>query len=479
MAVVYLAQDPLVKRQVAIKVLPRQLTIDPQFRSRFLREAEVIASLEHPAIVPVYDYGDADDQPYIVMRYMPGGSLQDRMLQGQLPLPDIARLFQRLAAALDVAHQRGIVHRDLKPGNILFDQWGEAYLSDFGIVKLAEGTSRFTGTGIIGTPAYMSPEQARGKGGVDGRSDVYSLAVILFELLTNQLPYDADTPMGLAVAHIIQPVPEILKTNPNLPKQSDTILKMAMAKDPDHRYQTASALAGAVSELAGVPYTPPPTPKPIVPVGKAPLPNKPPTPRPISDDEPGETLRPGDLVAGRDIPLPTSKQPARVPAAQHQEKKSIRSIFALTGAAGFLVFILGAVICVGGAFAVSRMLTTPTLTATATSTQTATPTETNTPTTEPSATATATATLTFTPTETETPSATPTRTRIPFTATPTLTPTPVCTPPEFYEPILDRCWLPENQNNGDGGNDNGGDGGSQPPTAKPTIPKGPGDLSDG
>ncbi|HLB48918.1 MAG TPA: serine/threonine-protein kinase, partial [Anaerolineales bacterium] len=163
MAVVYLARDPFMKRQVAVKVLPRQFTFDPQFRARFRREAEAIATLEHPAIVPVYDYGEHDDQPYIVMRYMPGGSLADRMAKPRLPLDEVAALFTRLAAALDIAHERGIVHRDLKPGNILFDQWGEAYLSDFGIVKMTEASAAYTGSGIIGTPAYMSPEQASAK----------------------------------------------------------------------------------------------------------------------------------------------------------------------------------------------------------------------------------------------------------------------------------------------------------------------------
>ena len=157
MAVVLLARDPAMKRQVAVKVLPRQFTFDPQFRARFQREAEVIAALEHPAIVPIYDFGEYDDQPYIVMRYMPGGSLADRLKRGALPLAEAARIFTRLASALDEAHARGIIHRDLKPGNILFDQRGDPYISDFGIAKLAETSTTFTGSAIIGTPAYMSP----------------------------------------------------------------------------------------------------------------------------------------------------------------------------------------------------------------------------------------------------------------------------------------------------------------------------------
>src|SRR5512134_2602267 len=121
MANVYLARDPYMKRQVAVKVLPRQFTFDPQFRTRFQREAEVIATLEHPSIVPVYDFGEEDNQPYIVMRYMSGGSLGDLLGKGALPIPDMTQLFERIASAVDYAHTRGVIHRDIKPGNILFD----------------------------------------------------------------------------------------------------------------------------------------------------------------------------------------------------------------------------------------------------------------------------------------------------------------------------------------------------------------------
>src|SRR5574341_1292427 len=249
MAVVYLAHDPAVKRQVAIKVLPHQFTFDAQFRDRFHREAQAVAGLEHPAITPIYDYGELDEQPFIVMRYMTGGSLADRMAQGPVPLREISRIFNRLAGALDAAHQRGMVHRDIKPSNILFDQWEEAYLSDFGIVKLAESSATFTGSLVLGTPAYMSPEQANGKG-VDGRSDIYSLAVVLFELLTHQLPYQADTPMGLAMAHNVEPVPDIRAVEPGLPPASSLIIQKALAKNPNDRYPTAGAIAAAVAQLA-------------------------------------------------------------------------------------------------------------------------------------------------------------------------------------------------------------------------------------
>ena len=248
MAIVYLARDPLIKRQVAIKVLPRQFTFEPQFRARFQREVEVIATLEHAAIVPVYDFGEHEDQPFIVMRYISGGSLADRLVNGSLPIPEISTLFKRIGTALDYAHKQGVIHRDIKPGNILFDAQGEASLSDFGIAKMTQATSAFTGTGgMVGTPAYMSPEQAMGEKNIDGRSDIYSLAVVLFESLSGGLPFDADTPMGVAVAHINQPVPSLLERQPDLPPAFESIIRKALDKDPAKRFQTASELAQAIS----------------------------------------------------------------------------------------------------------------------------------------------------------------------------------------------------------------------------------------
>src|SRR3972149_759574 len=144
MATVYHAFDPRFKRDVALKVLPREFLHDPTFRARFEHEAHIIATLEHSAIVPVHDFGEEEGQPYLVMRFLTGGSLLERMKRGPLSLTETAAIFARIASALDEAHRRGIVHRDLKPGNILFDGPGEAYLSDFGIAKLVEGTSTFT-----------------------------------------------------------------------------------------------------------------------------------------------------------------------------------------------------------------------------------------------------------------------------------------------------------------------------------------------
>jgi serine/threonine protein kinase len=267
MATVFLAQDPRFKREVAVKVLPRQFTHDPQFRVRFEREAQTIARLDHSAIVPVFDYGEEDQQPYLVMRYMPGGSLSERLQSGPLPLTEAAAILNRIAGALDRAHSLGIVHRDLKPANILFDQYGDAFLADFGIVKVAQATSTLTGSAIIGTPAYMSPEQVQGTA-VGAKSDIYTLGVILFEMLTGKQPYAADTPMGMAVKHIIDPVPRILDTRADLPPALDTVISCAMAKEADKRYSTATDLAAQLAaeiqkRPAPPPFVPPsPTPPP-------------------------------------------------------------------------------------------------------------------------------------------------------------------------------------------------------------------------
>jgi len=249
MAVVYLARDPNMDREVAIKVLSGQLLESEVFRKRFEREARVIATFEHPSIVPVYDYGEENGQLYLVMRYMSGGSLADRIKQQPFSFDEAVQIFLRLAPALDQVHARGIIHRDLKPGNILFDGYGNAFISDFGIARLMEGSSSLTGDMLIGTPAYMSPEQVRGEKEIDGRSDIYALGGILYEMLTGKQPYESTTPIGLALKQISEPAPRILQVRPDLPYQAQDIILKAMAKDRQHRYQTAGEMSVAMQAV--------------------------------------------------------------------------------------------------------------------------------------------------------------------------------------------------------------------------------------
>ncbi|BCX02574.1 MAG: hypothetical protein KatS3mg053_0512 [Candidatus Roseilinea sp.] len=247
MSVVYLAHDPNIGRDVAIKVLPRSLPDQAAARKRFEREVHAVAMLDHPAIVPIYDFGEEDGQPYIVMRYMPGGSLADMLTYGRLNLSDAARILERLARALDAAHEQNIIHRDLKPGNILFDSYGDAFLTDFGIVKMYETEANaptLTGSMVLGTPAYMSPEQALGKP-LDERSDVYSLGAVLYEMLTGVPPYKGPTSISVAMKHVMEPVPNPREYRPDLPEACIAVVEKAMAKEPSARFATAGEMAAA------------------------------------------------------------------------------------------------------------------------------------------------------------------------------------------------------------------------------------------
>lgn len=248
-ATVYRAYDPRFEREVAIKFLPPELIhSDPQFRMRFEREAKIIAQLEHPAIVPVYDVGEENNQPYFVMRYMNGGSLSERIKARQnFSVEEAVKIFEQIAPGLDEAHSKGVVHRDLKPANILFTNKGVPLISDFGIAKFSQGeaSGNMTGSAIIGTPAYMAPEQASGDP-IDGRADIYALGVILYEMVTGKQPYQADTPLGLAIKHITEPVPRVLEANPNLPTWMEKVISTAMAKNRDERFSTAVELVETV-----------------------------------------------------------------------------------------------------------------------------------------------------------------------------------------------------------------------------------------
>ena len=240
MASVYRAFQASINRHVAIKVLPTQFARDPNFVKRFQNEAQAIAGLEHLHILPLYDFGAQDGYTYMVMRYVTGGTLEDLMLGERMPIERAVQIVADIARALDYAHQQGVVHRDIKPSNILIDEQGEPLLTDFGIAKMLEGTdaTRLTGTGtVLGTPDYMAPEQAEDVE-IDGRADIYSLGVVLYELLTGQPPYQAKTPLAVVMMHVRDPLPLPRTIEPNIPEILEQIVVKAMAKDPNDRYQT-------------------------------------------------------------------------------------------------------------------------------------------------------------------------------------------------------------------------------------------------
>lgn len=261
MGTVYLGHDSRLDREVAIKVLKPSLYMeDPDFSARFEREAKIVASLTHNCIVPIYDYNDDGQWRYFVMPYMRGGSLQERLAKGALPLNKALLILYRIAAGLDKAHTNGIVHRDLKPGNILFDEDDEAYLSDFGIMKLADPTGartvQMTQTGLaLGTPHYMSPEQLDGVGDLDGRSDIYALGIILYEMLTGQKPYDHESMARVIAMHYSHPIPNILEANPNLPPGLAAVIRTALAKKREERYSSAKTFYNRAVETINEPRT--------------------------------------------------------------------------------------------------------------------------------------------------------------------------------------------------------------------------------
>ncbi len=251
MATVYKAYEPSLDRYVAIKVLPQYFAHDPDFQARFRREAKAIARLNHPNILPVYGSGQEGEVNYIAMRYVEAGATLKDPLGQPMELKRAVKIFSQVGRALDYAHQQGIVHRDVKPTNVLMAEEEWALLMDFGLARMVESSVQLTKTGVgVGTPAYMSPEQGQGIK-VDARTDVYSLGVMLYEMLTGRVPYEAETPMAVVLKHITAPLPMPRQANPEIPEAVERVILKAMAKSPEGRYQTAgemvAALRGAVA----------------------------------------------------------------------------------------------------------------------------------------------------------------------------------------------------------------------------------------
>jgi serine/threonine-protein kinase len=243
---ILLALDTVLDRQVAIKVLAERFAEDASIRQRFTREALAAARLSSaPNIVTIFDVGEADGRPFIVMEYLPGGSLEERLRQGPVAPEQALEWLDEAARALDAAHAGGIVHRDVKPGNLLLDAEGSVHVADFGVAR-ATGLDSLTVAGtVVGTAGYLSPEQARGEQ-AGPASDRYALGVLAFELLTGRRPYERDTTAAEAAAHVHEPVPSIHERNPRLPPALDRTFRRAMAKDPGQRFESSRAFVDAL-----------------------------------------------------------------------------------------------------------------------------------------------------------------------------------------------------------------------------------------
>ena len=250
MGVVYKAFDPALNRMVALKVLPTEFLHDPSFAERFQREIRIWASLEHPSVVPVYMAGIENERPFLSMKFVPGGTLAERLTDGPLELERAFTILADVAVALDYAHARGIVHRDVKPANVLLGDDGRAYLSDFGIADIVSVERPETQPrGMAGTPRYMAPEQARGQS-PDQRADVYSLGCMAYEMLTGSPPFGGRTPVDVIMRHMNEEPRPPRELAPTLTPAAETAILKAMAKDPARRWPQATpfvqALAGDI-----------------------------------------------------------------------------------------------------------------------------------------------------------------------------------------------------------------------------------------
>jgi serine/threonine protein kinase len=251
MATVFKAYHASLDRYVAIKVLHPAFKQDPNFLSRFQREARIVARLQHPAIVPVYDFNEHAGQPYLVMRFIEGETLKARLSKGDLPLHEVLRVLHPVGEALQYAHGQGVLHRDVKPSNVLLTPDGQVFLADFGLARIAQaGESTLSQDALVGTPQYISPEQARGDADLDMRTDVYSLGVVMYELLIGRVPYQADTPYAVIHDHIYAPLPLPRSIKPGFPEPLERVLLKALAKERDDRYANVAELMAAFESAA-------------------------------------------------------------------------------------------------------------------------------------------------------------------------------------------------------------------------------------
>ena len=257
MATVYKAYHAALDRYVALKVLHPAFHEDRTFTARFQREARVVAKLEHPNIVPVYDFAEHETRPYLVMKYIEGETLKARLSRGPLSAVEITQVVDSVGSALAYAHRQGILHRDIKPSNVLISTDGQMYLADFGLARIAQaGELTLSSDSIMGTPQYISPEQARGDKDLDSGTDIYSFGVMLYEMVVGQVPFNADTPFSIIHDHIYTPLPMPRSINKKVPESVERVLLKALAKERADRYEDVPLLVQAFKsawESAGVP----------------------------------------------------------------------------------------------------------------------------------------------------------------------------------------------------------------------------------
>lgn len=330
MATVYKAYHRRLERNVAIKVLHAVFKDDESFLRRFTREAQVVARLEHPHIVPVYDFAEHRGYPYLVMRYVEGETLKDRLSRGMLSRSEMIRVATAVADALDYAHQHGVLHRDVKPSNILLTQGGGVYIADFGLARITQaGESTLSQDMIMGTPQYISPEQAKGVTELDGRTDVYSFGIIVYEMVTDRVPFQADTGYSVIHSQIFDPPPSPSSLNDNVSSDLERVLLKVLSKEPADRYASAGAFVADLKRaLLAMPDE-------VTPAGADVLP----------DATEGRTRVLETEVDSPVINLPDlSEAPSTVTAVPHAATKAKRPWLVL--AAGIL---LGVLLC-GGLF---------------------------------------------------------------------------------------------------------------------------------
>ena len=257
MATVYKAYHAALDRYVAIKALHPAFGEDQNFLARFQREARLVAKLEHPNIVPIYDYSEHEGRPYLVMKFIEGDTLKARLAKGPLASAEIEKIVEAVGSALAYAHKQGILHRDIKPSNVLVANDGQLYLADFGLARIAQsGESTLSSDMIMGTPQYISPEQAMGKKDLDEGTDIYSFGVMIYEMVVGQVPFNADTPFSIIHDHIYSPLPLPRSINPKVPESVERVLLKALAKERVDRYPDVTSLVSAFKEAwvsAGVP----------------------------------------------------------------------------------------------------------------------------------------------------------------------------------------------------------------------------------